>query len=121
MSNYICVDFDGTIVKHEYPKIGAPVPGAMNTLRALRQKDHKIILFTMRGGDLLQNAVDYIEGHGVQLYGINKNPTQDEWTNSPKAYGHIYIDDSAVGAPLTKYGYIDWIQVRSELERKGYL
>jgi hypothetical protein len=65
----------------------------------------RLILFTMRSdggrhGDVLTDAVNYLQRNGIQLYGINKNPTQVHWTNSPKAYGQLYIDDAAFGCPL---------------------
>jgi hypothetical protein len=102
---YICVDFDGTIVDHRFPDIGAPVPGAIDWLKQFQKAGALIILFTMRSdgrkyGNVLSAAVDYVEKNGVKLFGINENPDQEEWTSSPKAYGHLYIDDSAVGCPL---------------------
>jgi len=64
-----------------------------------------VILFRMRsdGGkhdDALTRAVSYLQENGIKLYGVNKNPTQVYWTNSPKAYGQLYIDDAAFGCPL---------------------
>ena len=117
-----CVDFDGTVVTHEYPRIGKPVPGALETLRALRRNGDKIILFTMRGGNELDAAVKYLEGSGIQLYGINTNPTQTEWTESPKAYGQCYIDDASVGMKLVENPngrpYVDWEWVRIQISNK---
>lgn len=117
-----CVDFDGTVVTHEYPRIGKPVPGALETLRALRRNGDKIILFTMRGGNELDAAVKYLEGSGIQLYGINTNPTQTEWTESPKAYGQCYIDDASVGMKLVENPngrpYVDWDWVRIQISNK---
>ncbi len=95
-SKYICVDFDGTIVTHDFPEIGKDVPYAIETLKALQDNGHKIILFTMRADEYLDEAVDYLKKRGNELYGINTNPTQKSWTNSPKAYGHIYIDDDCL-------------------------
>jgi len=102
---YICVDFDGTVVDHRYPYLGDPVPLAVDWLRRWAELGAKLILFTMRSndqrtGELLQDAVDYYHKNNIPLYGINKNPDQDSWTNSPKAYAHLYIDDAAYGCPL---------------------
>jgi len=102
---YICVDFDGTVVDHRYPDIGEAVPGAITWLKKLQRHGARLILFTMRsnskeGGNLLQNAVQFFEANGITLYGVNRNPDQDSWTTSPKAYGDIYVDDSAFGCPL---------------------
>ena len=43
----IAVDFDGTIVEHEYPKIGRPIPFAIETLLQLQQDGHILILWTV--------------------------------------------------------------------------
>ncbi|HAW51174.1 MAG TPA: hydrolase, partial [Flavobacteriales bacterium] len=42
----IAVDFDGTIVEHAYPEIGKEMLFAFETLKALRDKGHKLILWT---------------------------------------------------------------------------
>ncbi len=119
-----CVDFDGTIVTHEYPEVGDPVPRALETLRQLRLNGDRIILFTMRGGKELEDAVLYLKANGVQLYGINTNPTQKSWTESPKAYGQCYIDDASIGMKLvnnpngSKRPYVDWNFVRVMIHEK---
>lgn len=121
----ICIDFDGTIVEHEYPSIGKPVPGAIETMASLIRNGHRIVLFTMRSGEKLQEAVDYINSQGVDLYGVNKNPTQTNWTDSPKAYGHLYIDDAALGCPLVVPSvgrpFVDWSGVKSYFVNEGLL
>lgn len=99
---YICVDFDGTIVNHEYPKIGKPVPGALDWLKEWKNAGADLILWTMRSGKELDEAVEYLHKNGIVLFGINENPTQHEWTSSPKAYAPIYVDDAAFGCPLDR-------------------
>ena len=96
----IAVDFDGTIVKHEYPKIGEPVPGAIDWIKRWQTERALIILWTMRSGKYLDEAVEYLSVNGISLFGVNINPTQEAWTNSPKAYAQLYIDDAAFGCPL---------------------
>jgi hypothetical protein len=96
----IAVDFDGTVVDHCYPYVGKDVPLAVETLLKLQEAGCRIILWTMRSGVFLQDAIDWFVDKGISLYGIQKNPTQQEWTDSPKAYAHIYIDDAAYGCPL---------------------
>src|SRR5690606_17801314 len=57
-------------------------------------------LFTMRSGEQLKNAYNWFVQNDIPVYGIQTNPTQILWTQSPKAYGQIYIDDAALGCPL---------------------
>lgn len=111
---YICVDFDGTMVSHEFPKIGKDI-GAWPWLRKIMAAGGKIILFTMRSGDYLDIAVSECHKNGVGLFGVNVNPTQHHWTDSPKAYGNVYVDDAALGVPLVQPSigrpYVDWNKV----------
>ncbi len=116
----IAVDFDGTIVFHEFPKVGAPVPGAIEWLLKFQEAGAKLILWTMRSDGpqedrhVLLDAVNYCLGRGLNFWGINENPDQKEWTCSPKAYAHVYIDDAAFGCPLVAYKmpdfrpHVDW-------------
>lgn len=116
----VAVDFDGTIVEHEYPDIGAPVPGAIETMKELSAMGVKLILWTMRSGDELAAAVKYCEELGVDFFGINENPGQSSWTTSPKAYAHIYVDDAAAGCPMipTKgRPAVNWEAISSQLLR----
>ena len=110
----IAVDFDGTIVVHKFPKVGEPVPGAIETLKEWVSRGMRIILWTVRDGQFLEDAVKYCEDAGIELYGINNNP--NGFSDSPKAYAHYYIDDMAVGCPMMNYGeerrVVDWAKVR---------
>lgn len=109
------VDFDGTIVTHEYPRVGKPVPGAIEKMKEMVAEGHKLILWTMRSGASLVDATHYLKENGVQLFGVNSNPEQFEWTSSPKAYCHVYIDDAAFGCPLIHEPghrpYVDWSKI----------
>lgn len=115
----IAVDFDGTIVDHQYPEIGSLVPGAVEWLKAMQEVGAKLILWTIRcdsesSGPVLSDAVAFCRKHGIEFDGINVNPTQHTWSLSPKAYANIYIDDAAFGCPLranTRSGgrpFVDW-------------
>jgi len=120
----ICIDFDGTCVTHEYPYLGSDI-GAEQVLSDLVKARHKLILFTMRSGTELDDAVKWFKQKGIALYGINENPTQKEWTESPKAYAQLYIDDAALGMPLVmnehERPYVDWSKVRALLESQSIL
>lgn len=121
----IAVDFDGTCVEHEYPHIGADAEGAVEVLRELSQNDCKLILYTMRSGALLDKAVRWFKEHNIELYGVNSNPDQN-WSDSPKVYANLYIDDSALGCPLrfvdgAARPVVDWQRVRRQLVLDGIL
>lgn len=112
----IVIDFDGTCVTHEYPDIGKDI-GAVPVLKKLLKQGHRLILFTMRSGKELNDAVKWFKDNDIELFGVQKHPEQESWTESPKAYGHLYIDDAALGCPLisdprvSKRPYVDWQQI----------
>lgn len=119
------IDFDGTVVTHEYPRVGVNI-GAEEVLRELIENNHKIILFTMRSGRELDDAVEWFSKHDIELYGINTHPNQKDWTSSPKAHGDISIDDRDLFTPLTKTlpngdrylgrNFVDWVKVKDKLK-----
>lgn len=119
---YIAVDFDGTCVTHEYPRVGRNI-GAVPVLKKLVDAGHKLILNTMRSGDELADAIQWFIDNDIPLFGINENPTQKSWTASPKVYANLYIDDAALGCPLTTdtfpfvKPYVDWIEVEKQLRK----
>lgn len=115
----IAIDFDGTCVKHEYPLVGADI-GAVPVLKKLVEAGYRLILYTMRSGKELQDAVDWFTDNHIALYGIQYNPTQATWTSSNKCYAQLYIDDAALGCPLVKgtdidRPYVDWVAVEKML------
>ena len=111
----IGLDFDGTVVTHAYPAIGKPVRGALRVLRRLVSRGDQIILWTIRSGPELAAAIEYLESAGIELWGVNENPEQAGWSQSPKAYCQVYIDDAALGCPLVwpdeGRPYVDWLLV----------
>lgn len=112
----IAIDFDGTVVTHDYPKIGKDI-GAVPVLKELINKGHSLILFTMRSGTTLSNAVEWFSNNRIPLHGIQYNPTQAIWTCSNKCYAQLYIDDAALGCPLktdpelSNRPFVDWEKV----------
>lgn len=110
-STIIAVDFDGTCVTHEYPAVGRNI-GAQSVLKELVAAGCRIILWTMRSGIHLDQAVYWFKTNGIPLYGVQQNPEQTSWTDSPKAYAQLYIDDAALGCPLIhppgEKPYVDW-------------
>lgn len=101
----IAVDFDGTIVEHRYPAIGKERPFATVTLRRLVDEGHRLILWSVREGHLLDEAVAWCEERGVRFYAINRDFEEEDGTGhnySRKIKADLFIDDRNVG------GIPDW-------------
>lgn len=100
----IAVDFDGTIVEHKYPQIGKEIPFAIDTLKKIQEEgEHVLLLWTVREGDLLQEAVDFCAKRGLYFYAVNKNYPEEEVETAPKKLtADLFIDDRNLG------GLPDW-------------
>jgi len=101
----IAVDFDGTIVKHEYPRIGKEIPFAIDTLKRLQQSpDYQLVLWTVRQGAELLEAVEYCRSRGLEFYSVNSNypEEQTEYLEPRKLKADLFIDDKNLG------GLPDW-------------
>lgn len=115
----IAVDFDGTIVTHEYPAIGVERPFAIDTLKMLIRDQHKLILWSVREGKLLDEAVEWCRERGVEFYAVNRDYPEETTKNNPhfsrKLKVDLFIDDRNVG------GLPDWGTIyRMVSERKGW-
>lgn len=96
----IAVDFDGTIVEHRYPAIGKEILFAFDTLKALQEQRHQLILWTYRSGKELEEAVEYCRKNGIVFYAVNKNYPEEvyeEGAISRKIQADFYIDDRNIG------------------------
>lgn len=106
----IAVDFDGTIVEHCYPAIGKEREGATETLRKLASEGHKLILWTVREGKLLDEAVEWCRERGLQFYAVNRNYPEEHYapTETPRKLRDIdfFIDDRNIGG-LPPWNAID--------------
>ena len=101
----IAVDFDGTIVEHRYPEIGPEVPFAIQTLKMLQKEGHRLVLWSVREGKLLEDAVDFCRERGLEFYSVNSNYTEEQTDHqnfSRKLRADVFIDDRNVG------GMLDW-------------
>lgn len=115
----IAVDFDGTIVEHRYPEIGKELPFATQTLKMLIEDRHKLILWSVREGKLLDDAVEWCRKRGVEFYAVNRDfPEEDLSKNqsfSRKLKADVWIDDRNIG------GLPDWGTIYQMItERKTY-
>lgn len=102
----IAIDFDGTLVEHRYPEIGREIPFAFETLRRLQQDRHRLILWTVREGRLLDEALAFCRERGIEFYAVNRDyPEEEKGANrhySRKLKADLFIDDRNLG------GLPDW-------------
>ena len=102
----IAVDFDGTIVEHRYPEIGKEIPFAIDTLKMLIKDHHRVILWSVREGKLLEDAVNWCKERGVEFYAVNRDYPEESTENnqhfSRKLKADVWIDDRNLG------GLPDW-------------
>lgn len=114
----IAVDFDGTIVEHIYPEIGREIPFATDTLKMLIKDGHRLILWSVREGALLDEAIEWCRQRGVEFYAVNKDypeETQNHDHYSRKLKVDLFIDDRNIG------GLPDWgLIYRMITEHKTY-
>ena len=102
----IAVDFDGTIVENRYPEIGKEMPFAIEVLKKLQNERHRLILWTVREGKLLNEAVEFCQARGLEFYAVNRDyPEEEKERNnhfSRKLKADLWIDDRNLG------GLPDW-------------
>lgn len=111
----IAIDFDGTIVEHRYPQIGNEIPFATDTLKMLINDRHRLILWSVREGKLLEEAVEWCRQRGVEFYAVNKDYPEEETAHrnfSRKIKADIFIDDRNLG------GLPDWGEIYRMIREK---
>lgn len=107
----IAVDFDGTIVEHKYPKIGKEIPFAVETLKRIQNDHNTLILWSVREGQLLKDAVDWCRERGLEFYAVNSNHPEEYYegeetpTSPRKLKADLFIDDRNLG------GLPDWGEI----------
>ncbi len=114
----IAVDFDGTIVKHRYPKIGEEIPFATDTLRLLIEDQHRLILWTVREGELLEEAIAWCRERGVEFFAVNRDypeESEEHKSFSRKLKADLFIDDRNLG------GIPDWGTIYAMVSRREHL
>lgn len=119
----IAVDFDGTIVEHKYPAIGQEIPFATDTLKLLQRDGHRLILWTVREGALLEEAVAFCRARGVEFFAVNSDSPTGQADNSTfrsrKINADLFIDDRQVGG-LPDWGVI-YELIRTRTKYTDYL
>ncbi len=111
----IAIDFDGTIVEHKYPEIGKEIPFATATLKILLKDRHQLILWTVRKGRLLDEAVEWCRQRGIEFYAVNKNYPEENIAQGGgycKIDADLFIDDRNIG------GLPDWGQIYEMISKE---
>lgn len=112
----ILVDFDSTMVVTDgYPNIIGENKPCVKVMKKWIKGGVGIILWTIREGKELDDAVNWCKEQGLELYGVNENPTQSSWNTARKVYGVLRIDDANVGTKLihddTYRPRVDWAYI----------
>ncbi len=126
----IAVDFDGTIVEHKYPAIGEEIPFAVETLKMLQKDHHRLILWSVREGPLLEEALQWCHERGLDFYAANRDYPEETTENNPhfsrKLKVDVFIDDRNLGG-LPDWGTIynmishrkTWHHIMEEVESQA--
>lgn len=106
----VAVDFDGTIVENKFPDIGKPMLFAFETLKAMQQKGMLLILWTVRNGKELDEAIEFCRANGVEFYAVNANYPEEQFDAevSRKIEADVFIDDRNIG------GFVGWSNIWQE-------
>lgn len=105
----VAVDFDGTITKdNKFPDvIGVLRDGCKEAIDYIR-KNNKVILWTCRSGQYLDEAVEFLKANGIEVDGINA----DVYAKTDrKIMADIYIDDKNIFCTN-----IDWAEIKRWFE-----
>lgn len=93
------VDFDGTLCKYAWPGIGSPNLKLIQFLKDRQQNGVKLILWTCRVGDKLNEAVEWCNKYGLNFDAVNENLPEivkEFGCDSRKIFANQYYDDRAV-------------------------
>ena len=96
MNKIIAVDFDGTLCENNYPGIGEPNTKLINNLKTAKENGDKIILWTCRENEKLDDAIKWCKEKGLIFDAVNENLQESIKSfngNSRKVFANIYIDD----------------------------
>ncbi len=100
MSVYvIAVDFDGTLCEDQHPKIGKPNMEMIDYIKRRQQDGAKIVLWTCRINELLDDAIRWSRNQGLIFDAVNENIPElitEFGTDTRKIFANEYIDDRNV-------------------------
>jgi hypothetical protein len=129
----IYLDFDGTVVEHYFPEIGAENPHAIQVIARLQAAGHDLVLNTYRA-DIdqkhVQEALDYIHSfeeikQPIEKFLPEKLDPRAFDIEVAKESNQLYIDDIAEGIPMRRNivlesgMMVDWMALEKILEDAG--
>lgn len=127
----IYLDFDGTVVEHEYPKMGRENVGCMAVIKKLQDAGHEIILNTYRAdcaNGTLERALSFLRYSEVEIRTITVVPNKIHpwiWNwDDILAHQIMFIDDQAPNIPLkdavmTSGKMVDWKELDQQFQERG--
>ena len=100
MGDYIiAVDFDGTLCENAWPGIGPARAGVIDYVLGQQMTGAKIILWTNRTGELLNEALKWCAARGLAFDAVNENLPQIVEAfggDTRKVFANEYLDDKAL-------------------------
>lgn len=111
----LAIDFDGTIVEHKYPKLGKEIPMAIQMLKQLQLDGHKLILWTVRDGKELDEALEFCSSRGLDFHAVNRSCPDEVYDSqklSRKIVADLYVDDRNFG------GLPPWEEIYSKISKQ---
>lgn len=111
----IAVDFDGTLVKDQFPNLGQPFIEGINTVNAMIEVGYEIVIWTAR--QELVPVMEHLKNHGLNIDKVKINAHADYMLNRYESQGikigaSIYIDDRGYGAPI--FNDSEWLKIKNE-------
>ena len=106
----IAVDFDGTLVEDKFPEIGKPIEKNWELLRKAQQGGAKIILWTSRDHERLDDAVKFCNERELYFDAINENLAECRTlfgNDTRKVYANECWEDKAVPRFCTVHSFLD--------------
>ena len=89
-------DFDGVIAGYNgfngHNNSGKPIKEVVEAIKILKQKGHKIIIYSTKGRDMLEK---YCSDNEIPFDYINENPEM-VGENPGKPVAYVYVDDRSI-------------------------
>jgi len=118
----IAIDFDGTIVQHDFPRIGELMPDAKRVINKWADMGWHILVWTCRNNyepdhpDWDQAPIGavakFCDEQGLKITGINQQQANlGFYLEARKIFANVYIDDRNLG------GFPGWNATEAMVEK----